>query len=119
MARPLTHLTKEHAELYVHGLPLISSIYRQSKITECSPLFFIFHLNNDRPLRGILETALSPNNVIIFVILICLKKTVETMLLNMGELPILKQNRPYCLFTFDPMALFSCDIKTHIRGIRE
>ncbi len=73
MARPLTHLTKEHAELYVHGLPLISSI-RQSKITECSPFLFIFHLNNDRPLRGMLETALSPNNVIIFVILICLKK---------------------------------------------
>ena len=41
------------------------------------------------------------------------------MLLNMEELPILKQNRPYRLFTFDPMALFSCDIKTHIRGIRE
>ncbi len=41
------------------------------------------------------------------------------MLLNMEELPILKQNRPYRLFTFDPMTLFSCDIKTHIRGIRE
>ena len=63
-----------HAELYVHGLPLISSIYRQSKITEFHH-FFIFHLNNDRPLRRILETALSPNNVIIFVILICLKNS--------------------------------------------
>jgi hypothetical protein len=35
-------------------------------------IFFIFHLDNDRRLRGMLEAALCLNNVLIFILL-CLK----------------------------------------------